>query len=175
MPNCRRAAAWASPSNAVVATKRYIAGRLAAADAGRALRSPPEGNPVPTARAPVTPSPPAKVVGTTLPSKSAARNPLQCSAAGLLFVPQHCRPLRLLAPVRAHVDVVPLGAALFADDVLSKPRQFSVVRIFRYVDQARVPTLVAEAVDHELLHPKCAHVAERQRRAGWVLGAHCSD
>ena len=44
---------------------RIIAERLNAADAARALRSPPEGNPVPIAARPSDPITPCKAVGTT--------------------------------------------------------------------------------------------------------------
>ena len=84
---------------------RIIAERLNAADAARALRSPPEGNPVPIASAPVTPSPPAKRSGPPIiPSERGRARP----APGALLADRDMAIVRD-AIVAAGVAVVSIG------------------------------------------------------------------
>jgi hypothetical protein len=81
---------------------------------------------------------------------------------------------RLLFPVRPHVDVSAARAALGAYDLVTKPRHFGIVRVFRHVDQALVAARIVEAGRNEPLYAEMAHVAERHRGAGWVLGCHAN-
>jgi hypothetical protein len=46
----------------------------------------------------------------------------------------------------------------------------SARRMARHVDQDLVPARVVEAIGDQVMHPELAHVAERHRRAGRVLG-----
>jgi hypothetical protein len=40
------------------------------------------------------------------------------------------------------------------------------------VERSRVPAPIVVAERDEMMHTQLAHVAERHRRAGWVVGAH---
>ena len=77
----------------------------------------------------------------------------------------------LLFPIRAHVDLV-AAAALGADQARAKPRDLSISRIVRHVDQRGVPAGIVETRRNQVLHAELAHVAERHRRAGGVPGIH---
>jgi hypothetical protein len=55
---------------------------------------------------------------------------------------------------------------------LITPKSDGTSVIARHVDQRRVPTDVVEAIGDQVMHTLLAHVAERHRRAGWVLELH---
>ena len=79
---------------------------------------------------------------------------------------------RLLFPARSNVDLVPTAAALGADHARAEIRDFSFGRITPHFDQRSVTAGVIEARRNKPLHAQLAHVAERLRWAGWVLGVH---
>jgi hypothetical protein len=44
--------------------------------------------------------------------------------------------------------------------------------ILRHIDQCLVPARIVVAIGDQVMHTLLAHIGERHRRAGWVLGAH---
>ena len=78
----------------------------------------------------------------------------------------------LLFPIWAYVDLVAPTAALGTDDPASEPRHLGLGRIARYVDQCGMSAGIVQTERDQVLHAEIAHVAERHRRAGGVLGVH---
>ena len=59
-------------------------------------------------------------------------------------------------------------STLRAYDLAGKGRDFDIVGIGRYVDEALMPARIAEAGGDKMMHAEMAHVAERHRLA-WRL------
>ena len=77
---------------------------------------------------------------------------------------------RLFLPIRTHVYVAATRPTLGAHGLAGKRRDLGVVGILRHVDQTLVSARIVEASGDEVLHAEVAHVTERHRRAGRVLG-----
>ena len=90
---------------------------------------------------------------------------------GAPFIATPCRsgsPAAAAPSVRARVDVsTPALAALHAR---AERRHLGLGRIARHVDQCAVTAGIVEAGRDQVVHAQLAHVAERHRRAGGVLG-----
>jgi hypothetical protein len=69
-------------------------------------------------------------------------------------------------------DAVAPAAALGTDHPAFQVPHLGLGRVARHIDQRRMSAGIVEAVRDQVLHAKLAHVAERHRRTGRVLGCH---
>src|SRR5262249_23706959 len=86
------------------------------------------------------------------------------------FLPDQRRLHRLLQPIRSGVGAD--HAARGADHLLAKPWHGHVIGVVIGTDNRLGLAIWVDAVHGETTHAELAHVAERHRIAGWVLGFH---
>ena len=65
-----------------------------------------------------------------------------------------------------------MSAAFAAFDPVLEPRHLDVIRVLGNIDARLMPAGVIEAGGDKAMHAEAAHVAERHRFAGRMLGDH---